>query len=348
MSEGIKLQIDPQAIKEITQAAADISETLRREFEIAGKNVSQQINFMGKAIRQTEADIRKHTETIRHLNQQLGVLSKQKRMNSNEAKDLRLQLENEWKERKKLISSYAESKKFLAELTYVRREEIQQMGQATQAMKQMEGGFAGLRKYANQVAGIFGFGFGLYGVLRLFNDARRVIVDFELAQKQLEAVTGATTREMETFSRQAVEVGSNSRFGAKGVSELQVQLAKMGFSIREVGSMTQAIVNLATATQEDLGKAAETVANVIRAYQMDARETTRVTDVMAKSFTSSALDMEKFQAVHQVHRPDCQPSQLFYRRNRGLAWEAGRCRDFRVACGNVLAEHYFTTFRQHI
>jgi TP901 family phage tail tape measure protein len=294
MSEGIKLQIDPQAIKEITQAAADISETLRREFEIAGKNVSQQINFMGKAIRQTEADIRKHTETIRHLNQQLGVLSKQKRMNSNEAKDLRLQLENEWKERKKLISSYAESKKFLEELVYVRKQEMVQAKEGVGVLGEMGKGFQGVLKYANQFAGVFGFGFGLYGVLRLFRSSIETIRDFENAQKQLAAVTGATQREMDIFARQAVQVGSTSVYGAKGVSELQVQLAKMGFSIREIGNMTQAIVNLATATQEDLGKSAETVANVIRAYNMDARETTRVTDVMAKSFTSSALDMEKF------------------------------------------------------
>ena len=171
---------------------------------------------------------------------------------------------------------------------------IKTQKEATTSTNNLSSGLLKLKGVANQVAGVFGFGMGLYGVLRLMREAVRVIKEFENAQKQLEAVSGATGRQMSELSRQAILIGSSSKYGIQGVSELQVQLAKMGFTIMEIGAMAEGISKLATATQEDLPKAAETVAFVLRSYNMSATETARVTDVMATSFNSSALDLEKF------------------------------------------------------
>ena len=52
---------------------------------------------------------------------------------------------------------------------------------------------------------------------------------------------------------------------------------------------------LATATDTDLGRAAIVAGAAVRGFALDASETGRVADVMAVAFTSSALDIEKFQ-----------------------------------------------------
>jgi len=178
------------------------------------------------------------------------------------------------------------------------RQRIIQLNRAkkdgTAQTNRLSGSMGGLSQAARRVAGVFGMGLGLVGVVRLLRGVTRTIQTFELAQKQLEAVTGATSRQMEGFAREAIRVGSASIFGAEGVTKLQVQLAKMGFTIPQINDMAESITNLAMATQEELPKAAETVAFVIRAYQMDSRETINVTDTMARSFTASALDLEKF------------------------------------------------------
>ena len=53
--------------------------------------------------------------------------------------------------------------------------------------------------------------------------------------------------------------------------------------------------DLATATGSDLARAAIVAGSAVRGFGLDASETQRVVDVMAVSFTSSALDIEKFQ-----------------------------------------------------
>jgi len=52
---------------------------------------------------------------------------------------------------------------------------------------------------------------------------------------------------------------------------------------------------LATATGSDLARSATVAASTVRGFGLDASETQRVVDVMAVSFSTSALDIEKFQ-----------------------------------------------------
>jgi TP901 family phage tail tape measure protein len=172
---------------------------------------------------------------------------------------------------------------------------VKKFGQTgTVAMNRMRIQGTGLLGVFNKLGAVLGISFGLYGAFRIMTNTIKSIAEFELAMKKLESITNASTYQMQRFSSVALEVGRNSIYGAKGVAEMMTQLAKMGFAARTIEDMTQGIVNLATATQEDLGKTTETVANVIRAWGLTGRDTTRVVDAMGKAFVSSALDMERF------------------------------------------------------
>jgi hypothetical protein len=71
--------------------------------------------------------------------------------------------------------------------------------------------------------------------------------------------------------------------------------SKLGFSASEIEKITGATLNLALATGEDLAQSASIAGGTLRGFALEADQMTRVTDVMAKSFSSSALDLEKFQ-----------------------------------------------------
>ena len=66
---------------------------------------------------------------------------------------------------------------------------------------------------------------------------------------------------------------------------------------------TEATLDLAAASGTDLSEAALVAGNTIRGFGLSANETQRVVDVMAKSFTSSALDMNKFQESMKLVAP---------------------------------------------
>ena len=131
-----------------------------------------------------------------------------------------------------------------------------------------------------------GISFGLYGVFRVLKNGVKAITEFELAQKKLRSILGETEEGMRGVSQGAIALGRASIFGAKGVTELQIILAKMGFVKEDILNMQRAIVNLATATQEDLQSSAEVVANIIRSYRMSSTETARVVDVIGKAFNT--------------------------------------------------------------
>jgi hypothetical protein len=117
---------------------------------------------------------------------------------------------------------------------------------------------------------------------------------FELQMSKVKAVSGATGAEFQALSDDAKRLGESTIFSASQVAELQTEFAKLGFSAPEILKVTEATLALAQATDSELGRAAEVAGATLRGFNLDASETGRVTDVMALSFSASALDMEKF------------------------------------------------------
>lgn len=117
---------------------------------------------------------------------------------------------------------------------------------------------------------------------------------FEKEMANVKAVSGATTDEFSRLEATAKRLGATTVFTASEVAGLQTEFAKLGFSADEINKVTEATLFLAQASGTDLARAAEVAGSTLRAYGIDAADTSRVTDVMAKSFSSSALDMEKF------------------------------------------------------
>ena len=121
-----------------------------------------------------------------------------------------------------------------------------------------------------------------------------VFKNFEAEMAKVQAVSGATAEEFESLSKNAKDLGASTMFSAREVATLQTEFAKLGFTAKEITKVTGATLALAQASGTDLARAAEVAGSTLRAFGMDASETGRVTDVMAMSFSSSALDMETF------------------------------------------------------
>jgi hypothetical protein len=124
--------------------------------------------------------------------------------------------------------------------------------------------------------------------------ATKEFAEFEQAMAKVNAVSGATAEEFDMLTTRAEELGRTTRYTAKEVAGLELSYAKLGFSADEIEKITEATLNLALATDEDLANSAMVAGNTLRGFALDASEMGRVVDVMAKSFTSSALDLEKW------------------------------------------------------
>lgn len=136
-----------------------------------------------------------------------------------------------------------------------------------------------------------------FGGLAIAEGIRRGITslsDFEFAMDKVGAISGATSDQMEDLRDNALELGRTTKFTATEISGLQLELSKLGFSPERILASTDAIRKLATVADEDLGESAKTLAGTLNSFNLEATESEKVANIMAESFSKSALTLEKF------------------------------------------------------
>ena len=145
-----------------------------------------------------------------------------------------------------------------------------------------------------------------------FISVTRKSMEFATAMSDLKAVlgTGGTQDVMNALSADAKRLGATTAFTATQVAQLQTEFAKLGFTADEILNVTEATLSLAAAAGVDLPEAATVAGSTLRAFGLDSSETQRVVDVMAKSFSTSSLDMEKFRESMKLVAPIAKTVQV--------------------------------------
>lgn len=128
-------------------------------------------------------------------------------------------------------------------------------------------------------------------------------IAFEKAMKEVQAISRATDTELTSLTKNANKLGATTEKLAVDVANVQKEMAKLGLTASEIIVSTKAIVDLSTATGEDLVSSAVVATSTLRAFGLQANEMTRVVDVMAGSFVRSGLDLEKFRESMKLVAP---------------------------------------------
>jgi len=127
--------------------------------------------------------------------------------------------------------------------------------------------------------------------------AGKTFMDFEQAMLKVKAISGATGQQFKALEADAKRLGSTTMFTASQVAGLQLELSKLGLTPEEINNSTESILALAQATDSDLAQSATVAAKTMQAFGMEASDMTKIADIMADSFSSSALDMAKFETA---------------------------------------------------
>ena len=162
----------------------------------------------------------------------------------------------------------------------------------TKATKSAGGLTKGMAKMA---AGVFAATVAFRTISSVIGNAVKTFKDFEFQMAKVKAITGASNKDFKILTKTAQDLGRSTFFTATEVAKLQTNYGKLGFTTKEILKAQEATLLLATATDTDLARAAIVAGAAVRGFGLDANQTGRVADVMAKAFTSSALDIEKFQ-----------------------------------------------------
>ena len=133
---------------------------------------------------------------------------------------------------------------------------------------------------------------GITAFVSILKNAGRIVVEFDKAQSGLAAILRTNKENTKALTASALEYGRTTAFTATEVTNLQTELAKLGFTQSEILKSTEAVLNLAAATETELADAAKLAGSALRAFNLQASESDRVASVLAVSTTKSALNFQ--------------------------------------------------------
>jgi TP901 family phage tail tape measure protein len=115
--------------------------------------------------------------------------------------------------------------------------------------------------------------------------------DFEQMMNKVKAATEATGPTFDALRNQAIQLGSTTAFSAKDAAEGMQILATAGFGAQQIMAALPGVLNLASAGAVDLGTAAEISSDILNGFGFSANDLTRVNDILARAFLSTATDL---------------------------------------------------------
>ena len=240
-----------------------------KNYNIRERELADQIQATRRAIATAE----RGTESYRRAMDNLGkrsieqLIKLQRQLNSEIKK-----LDPNDKEFKRLSANYQEV-----------TNRIKALQEAQRGVGASQGGFfknmaAGLSKYYGAIV------VGYQTVKRVaqgFMDAYKTISNFEQANANLSTILGATRDQMETLEKAAIQLGSSTRYSATQVTGLQTELAKLGFTVKEITDMEKAVLNFAGSVGTDLASAAALAGVALRSFDLRSDQTEDALGTMA-------------------------------------------------------------------
>ncbi|WP_077736292.1 phage tail tape measure protein [Bacillus sonorensis] len=119
----------------------------------------------------------------------------------------------------------------------------------------------------------------------------KTAADFEAAMSNVKAISGATGDEFEALKNIAAKMGAETKFTAVEAAEGLQYLAMAGFSVEDQIGSLPAVLNLASASNESLGRSADIVSNIMTGFGIKAEESGHAVDVLVKTMTTANTDL---------------------------------------------------------
>jgi TP901 family phage tail tape measure protein len=152
-----------------------------------------------------------------------------------------------------------------------------------------------------------------------FNNAKKVINDFEQSVADLSAITGATGKDLEFLKNKAIDLGQDTKGGAVAVVEAYKLIAsakpELLSNVEALNQVTEATLLLAKASGMDVPQAATKLTDAMNQFNAPASEASKYVDVLAAGAKYGAAEIPQltdavlaFGAVAKVSNVDIKES----------------------------------------
>lgn len=137
-----------------------------------------------------------------------------------------------------------------------------------------------------------GLAVGVQTFVTSLSNAYSIVKDFDSAQSELAAILGKNKTEIAGLTALTLKLGATTAFTATQATQAATELAKLGFSVNEIKQSLGGIIDGAVALGSEIPETAELVAATLKAFGLQAQDTTRVVSVLAAGANATSLGFE--------------------------------------------------------
>lgn len=286
----VNLVANTSNFKSAMKESSDQIRLLNSEF----KNASAETDNYGNRMDSTGAKQKQLSGLVDQHKNRIVAIKNEQRHWTNELKKGNITEEQHAQKQKELASrlnnTEAQMKKYEGQLKRLNAEGKS----ARMTYEQFDQQFREVGRTMRNVGAAVGIaaGVGFTAMKRVLGDVVNESMEFEAGMSEVKAISGATGSEMEKLTKQAKDLGRQTKFAAQEAAESQANLARAGFNTNEIYSAMPGLLDLAASSNMELGNAADITANILRGFGKDAEESGKVADVLAKGAATANTDVE--------------------------------------------------------
>lgn len=131
--------------------------------------------------------------------------------------------------------------------------------------------------------------------VRQLTGSAKTLREFEQANANLSTILGTTQEGMKAMTDTALQLGRTTEYTARQVTQLQTELAKLGFGQGSIIAMQKPILQFATAVGANLADAAAVAGASLRAFNLTSSDTEELLATLAVATNKSALSFDRIQ-----------------------------------------------------
>lgn len=114
---------------------------------------------------------------------------------------------------------------------------------------------------------------------------------FEAAMSRVQAISGATGKDLEKLTQLAKDLGASTKYSAPEVAEAMEEMAKAGWSTQQILDGMSGVLDAAAASGEGLATTSTIVADAITGFGLAAKDSTHVADLLTQAANAGTIDI---------------------------------------------------------
>ncbi|WP_336878091.1 phage tail tape measure protein [Staphylococcus nepalensis] len=122
--------------------------------------------------------------------------------------------------------------------------------------------------------------------------ASKLGVEFDDGMRKVQAISGATGKDLDALKAKAREMGATTKFSASDSAEAMNYMAMAGWKSQDMIKGLPGIMNLAAASGEELGAVSDIVTDGLTAFGLEAKDSGHFADVLASASANANTNVQ--------------------------------------------------------